>query len=241
MGRPGFSTRAQRDLASRLHSAAISWIFSRHSRSSAPRSPAMIGAGRAACVVAALWPERVAALVSIGGYNIQNIARSGEPAPTRPRAPAVVPMVFPHRAGAAPGWRRTAGRCAGSYGNCGRRTGISTTPPSSGPRHPSTTPDFVEVVIQSYRPQLRPSHLAIQALDEIEEQLAVQPPITVPTIVLHGPATGFRYPRIRLAMRASLPGPISAAWFPSPGHFPVPQEAPAAVIQAVSELRSRAP
>jgi len=36
--------------------------------------------GRAACVVAALWPERVAALVSIGGYNIQNIARSGEPA-----------------------------------------------------------------------------------------------------------------------------------------------------------------
>src|SRR6266481_2959751 len=37
--------------------------------------------GRAACVVAALWPERVASLVSIGGYNIQNIARSGEPAP----------------------------------------------------------------------------------------------------------------------------------------------------------------
>jgi pimeloyl-ACP methyl ester carboxylesterase len=28
--------------------------------------------GRAACIVAALWPKRVAALVSIGGYNIQN-------------------------------------------------------------------------------------------------------------------------------------------------------------------------
>src|SRR5215831_8269050 len=36
--------------------------------------------GRAACIVAALWPDRVAGLVSIGGYNIQNIARSGEPA-----------------------------------------------------------------------------------------------------------------------------------------------------------------
>ena len=36
--------------------------------------------GRAACIVAALWPERVTSLVSIGGYNIQNIARSGEPA-----------------------------------------------------------------------------------------------------------------------------------------------------------------
>src|SRR5215831_16928761 len=34
--------------------------------------------GRAACIVSALWPERVASLVSIGGYNIQNIARSGE-------------------------------------------------------------------------------------------------------------------------------------------------------------------
>ena len=37
--------------------------------------------GRAACVVAALWPERVRGLVSIGGYNIQNIAVSGHPAP----------------------------------------------------------------------------------------------------------------------------------------------------------------
>src|ERR1700722_13095579 len=37
--------------------------------------------GRASCVVAALWPERVAGLVSIGGYNVQNIAASGHPAP----------------------------------------------------------------------------------------------------------------------------------------------------------------
>jgi pimeloyl-ACP methyl ester carboxylesterase len=36
--------------------------------------------GRAACVVAALWPERVRGLVSIGGYNIQNIALAGLPA-----------------------------------------------------------------------------------------------------------------------------------------------------------------
>ncbi len=36
--------------------------------------------GRAACVVAALWPERTAGLVTVNGYNIQNIARSREPA-----------------------------------------------------------------------------------------------------------------------------------------------------------------
>src|SRR5258708_1286955 len=35
--------------------------------------------GRAACIVAALHPERVAGLVTIGGYNIQDIASSGRP------------------------------------------------------------------------------------------------------------------------------------------------------------------
>ena len=35
--------------------------------------------GRAACIVAALWPERVRGLVSITGYNIQDIAASGQP------------------------------------------------------------------------------------------------------------------------------------------------------------------
>ena len=60
--------------------------------------------------------------------------------PARSRAPAVVPMVFPHRAGPRRAARRTGGRCAGSYGSCGRRTGISTTRPTSGRRRPSTTP-----------------------------------------------------------------------------------------------------
>ena len=36
--------------------------------------------GRAACVVSALWPERVAGLVSCTGYNIQDIANSRRPA-----------------------------------------------------------------------------------------------------------------------------------------------------------------
>jgi pimeloyl-ACP methyl ester carboxylesterase len=35
--------------------------------------------GRAACIVAALWPQRVRCLVSGGGYNIQNIADAAKP------------------------------------------------------------------------------------------------------------------------------------------------------------------
>ena len=48
------------------------------------KSPILAGydwGGRAACVVSALWPERVGGLVSITGYNIQNIAASGRPQP----------------------------------------------------------------------------------------------------------------------------------------------------------------
>src|ERR1700724_2479960 len=37
--------------------------------------------GRAACIVAALWPERARCLVSESGYNIQDIAASISPLP----------------------------------------------------------------------------------------------------------------------------------------------------------------
>src|SRR3546814_201115 len=35
--------------------------------------------GRAACIVAALWPERVRCLVTGDGYNVQDIPRSAQP------------------------------------------------------------------------------------------------------------------------------------------------------------------
>ena len=95
--------------------------------------------GRAACVVAALWPERVASLVSIGGYNLQNIARSGEPAPPIASTGSGTSGISTP-SGVAPGSQRTAGRCAGSYGSCGRRIGISTRRPTSGRRRPSIIP-----------------------------------------------------------------------------------------------------
>ncbi|WP_028651835.1 alpha/beta fold hydrolase [Nocardioides halotolerans] len=35
--------------------------------------------GRGACVVAALWPDRVTGLVSVNGYLIQDVAASAHP------------------------------------------------------------------------------------------------------------------------------------------------------------------
>lgn len=43
--------------------------------------------GRAACVAAALWPQLVRALVTVSGYNIQNILAAVAPAPGRRRDP----------------------------------------------------------------------------------------------------------------------------------------------------------
>ncbi len=56
--------------------------------------------GRAACIVAALWPERVRGLVTGDGYNIQDIAKSLKPRPPETGTSVVVPILLPH-----PAWR----------------------------------------------------------------------------------------------------------------------------------------
>jgi pimeloyl-ACP methyl ester carboxylesterase len=189
--------------------------------------------GRAACILAALWPERVASLVSIGGYNIQNIARSGEPAAPDREHRLWYQWYFHTERGRvglaanrkplcrllwqlwSPKWQfddATFERTTASFDN----------------------PDFVDVVIQSYRHRfgLAPGD---PSLDAIEEQLAAQPPITVPTIVLHGACDGISPPENSVGHARFFTGPYQRRVVPVAGHF-LPQEAPAAVIEALSEL-----
>ena len=193
--------------------------------------------GRAACIVAALWPERVASLVSIGGYNIQNVARSGEPAPPDREHRLWYQWYFHTERGRAglaanrrslcrllwklwsPNWRfddTTYERTAASFDNR----------------------DFVEVVIQSYRHRydLAPGDPALQP---IEDRLAAQPLITVPTIVLHGAADGVSPPQSSEGHARCFAGSYRRRVVPVAGHF-LPQEAPRAVIDALHELRSPA-
>jgi len=191
--------------------------------------------GRAACIVAASWPERVTSLVSIGGYNIQNIARSGEPAAPDREYRLWYQWYFHTERGRAglaanrralcrllwqlwsPNWRfdeATYERTAASFDN----------------------PDFVEVVIQSYRHRygLAPGDPALQP---IEDRLAAQPPITVPTIVLHGACDGVSPPQSSESHGRFFTGPYRRCVVPIAGHF-LPQEAPSALVDALNELRS---
>ena len=94
---------------------------------------------RTANIVAALWPERCKALVSVSGYLIGSQEANKMPLPPKAELAMVVPVLLRHRA--RPGRLRAiparlrqadlAARLAAS--------GTSTTPRSSAARRPSTT------------------------------------------------------------------------------------------------------
>ena len=189
--------------------------------------------GRAACIVAALWPERVTCLVSIGGYNIQTIAGAHLPAAPEQELRFWYQWYFHTERGRAglaanrrplcrllwqlwsPNWRfddATYERSAAAFDNA----------------------DFVEIVIHSYRHRHRAA-TGDPALEAIERRLAERPPITVPTIVLHGAADGVDPAEGSARHARFFTGPYERRVIPVAGHF-LPRETPAAVATALREL-----
>ena len=192
--------------------------------------------GRAACIVAALWPERVRGLVSCTGYNIQNIAASAKPISAAQEHRFWYQYYFHTERGRvgltqnrrdickllwqlwSPHWRfddATFERSAVSFDN----------------------PDFVDVVIQSYRHRYgyAPGDPAVAGIDA---KLAAQPTISVPTINLHGDADGVgpvsrTDPHIKM-----FTGPYERRLIPKVGHN-VPQEAPAETVAAIRDVIKR--
>lgn len=191
--------------------------------------------GRAACVVAALWPERACGLVSCGtGYNIQDIARAVEPAAPEKELRYWYQYYFHTARGAAglernrralcgllwrlwsPEWRfdeATFARSAAAFDN----------------------PDFVAVVLHSYRHRYG-GIPGDPALDAIEAQLAARPPIAVPALVLQGAADGVEGPLPERDRDAPhFTGPYERRILPGIGHN-LPQEAPEAFVRAVMDV-----
>ena len=189
--------------------------------------------GRAACVVAALWPERCSGLVSLNSYNIHDVARAMEPdLPVNERSYwyQYYFQIDRGRAGLAthrralcrllwelwsPSWRfdqATFERTAPAFDN----------------------PDFVDVVIHSYRCRYGlavcdPAYVAIEA------RLARQPVIAAPSITFDGEDDGVRPPAKAEAAAHRFTGPRSHRIVPGAGHN-LPQEKPALFADAVLEL-----
>ena len=189
--------------------------------------------GRAACVVAALWPERCAGLVSFNSYNIQNIARSMVPDTPQSEHMLWYQYYFHSERGRAgltkdrraltrllwtqwsPTWRFSPEefeRSAAAFDN----------------------PDFVAVVIQSYRHRFALAE-GDPAYSKIEARLAAQPPITVPTITFDGADDGVRKPAPADASAHNFTGPRSHRVVPGVGHN-MPQEVPEVFAAAILEL-----
>ena len=94
-------------------------------------------------------------------------------------------------------------------------------------------PDFVDVTIQSYRHRYGNAP-GDPALEAIEKKLALQPAISVPTIVLQGDANGV-VPELWSGYRDKFTGRAEERKLPGVGHN-IPAEAPAAVAKAALDL-----
>jgi pimeloyl-ACP methyl ester carboxylesterase len=189
--------------------------------------------GRAACIVAALWPERVRGLVSIGGYNIQHIAAAHYPAAAAQEHRLWYQWYFQTERGRAgleqnrrdiarllwrlwsPNWRfddHAFETTAASFDN----------------------PDFVAVTIHSYRHR-HGNMPGDPALQPIEDRLAARPPIGVPTVVLHGAADGVSPAAHSEHRPDQFAGIYDRRVVPGAGHF-LARETPDAVLLALRSL-----
>lgn len=186
--------------------------------------------GRGAAIVAALWPERVSALVSCAGYPIQNIATAVEPIdPVQERR-----FWYQHY------FQTERGR-RGLAQNRHEMTRLLWSLWSPTWVYDETTlvrttasfdnPDFVDVVIHSYRHRMgnAPGDPRYAAT---EVQLAKQPDIAVPTIVVHGAADDVGPAKTSEGHRRFFTGPYERRVFDGVGHNP-PQEEPRLFADAV--------
>jgi pimeloyl-ACP methyl ester carboxylesterase len=189
--------------------------------------------GRAACISAALWPERVRALVSVGGYNIQDIPGAVEPQRPEDEYRFWYQYYFHSERGRAglarhrrefckllwrlwsPTWDFTEqdfNRSAASFDN----------------------PDFIAVVIHSYRHRygLVPGDPIAEATEEL---LSQQPKISVPTTALDGEDDGVALSGGSADHQRFFTGPYERRVIPGAGHN-LPQETPGEFAQAVLSL-----
>jgi pimeloyl-ACP methyl ester carboxylesterase len=188
---------------------------------------------RTANIVAALWPERCKALVSVSGYLIGSREANRKPLPPQAELQWWYQFYFATERGrigyeayrrdfarliwrlASPEWHfddATFDRSAASFDN----------------------PDHVSIVIHNYRWRLGLAE-GESAYDSLENRLAGGPVISVPTITLEGDANGAPHPA-PAAYAAKFSGKyVHRNLTGGIGHN-LPQEAPKAFAAAVIDV-----
>ena len=189
--------------------------------------------GRAACIVAALWPQRARGLVTCTGYNMHDVAAMAKPGPAEQEHRDWYQFYFNTERGRAglKENRRGIARLLWRLWSPHWKFDNATFEASA---RSFDNPDFVDVVIHSYR--VRYGYTAGDpALAAIEAKLAAQPTIAVPAINLHGEADGVGPVESSAEDARYFAGPYQRRTIPLVGHN-VPQEAPRETAQAVMDL-----
>ncbi|HZB94966.1 MAG TPA: alpha/beta hydrolase [Herpetosiphonaceae bacterium] len=193
---------------------------------------------RTANIIAALWPERCRALVSVSGYLIGSQAAGTVPLPPGAELQWWYQYYFATERGkrgyrqythdfnkliwqlASPKWHfddATFERTAVSFDN----------------------PDHVDIVIHNYRWRLGLAD-GEQQYDDLEKHLAEGPVITVPTITLEGDANGAPHPDASAYVQ-KFSGRYEHRMITGGVGHNVPQEAPQAFADAIVEVDGYVP
>jgi pimeloyl-ACP methyl ester carboxylesterase len=188
---------------------------------------------RTACIMAALWPERCKALVSVSGYLIGNQEAGKAPLPPKAELQWWYQYYFATERGrvgydkyrrdfakliwqiASPKWNfddATFDRSAAAFNNA----------------------DHVAVVIHNYRWRLGLAE-GEPKYNDLEKRLAESPVVTVPTITLEGDANGAPHPE-PAAYRNKFAGKYAHRTINGGIGHNLPQEAPQAFAQAVIDV-----
>ncbi len=188
---------------------------------------------RTADIIAALWPERCKALVSVSGYLIGSQEAGKVPLPPKAELEWWYQYYFATERGragydkyrhdfakliwqiASPKWDfddATFDRSAASFDN----------------------PDHVSIVIHTYRWRLGLAEGDPQ-YDDLEKRLAEGPDITVPTITLEGDANGAPHPDAN-SYAKKFSGRYAHRIIKGGVGHNLPQEAPQAFAQAIVDV-----
>ena len=189
--------------------------------------------GRAACVGAALWPERCIGLVCVNSYLIQDIANAMVPIRPEREVPYWYQYYFQierGRAGLAANRRGITKILWEQWSPnwqfdevCLDRTAVA-----------HDNPDYVDVVIHSYRHRYGLAE-SDPRYGDIQQKLAALPPITVSAVTLDGEADGVAAATDGRSTAQRFTGRRVHRLVPGAGHN-LPQEEPEAFAAAVMEL-----
>lgn len=189
--------------------------------------------GTAACVAAALWPERCAGLLSFNGYKVQDIAASGKPAAPENEYRYWYQWYFHSERGRAGLTQNRRELCKLLWQLWSPTWAFDdATWERSAPAFDN--PDFVDVVIHSYRHRygLVPGD---PAYADLQARLSEMPEVTVPALTFDGSDDGVMPDAGSAHHAPRFTGPHAHRLVAGIGHH-MPQEAPRVFAAAVLEL-----